>query len=1058
MRTTADAAKSPEQCLRRFRETRDPEALGALYDMTAPALFRVALAIAPEASSAENVLQETFLAVLEAPERWDDTRPVLPWLLGILRRKVGSIRRDRDRTPDPLRLVPPLAPDDPASAAATREGLARVRAAIDQLPEPYRTVALLRWRHGLDPAEIAELRRELPGTTRSLLSRALEKLRGRLSAGALALVGLPSSRGIGGVRRAVMTKAPVAASVVAGALIMKKVLAVCLLVLLVGAGTWWAAAQLFEEPGATRPGDDARAAAATTVPAETRVRVSANERRRGAPAPAAETVAAAVDEIPPPVDLDRCDRDLDLFGVVRDEAANPVAAALVRTSVHPWAAVLVASWDLRRLAEDGPATRTARDGTFALRLRRGAVVDLRVTADGFAETVRTNCLAGERVTLTLAAGASLEVSTVDEQGRPVAQVRVRASSSQQSGLFVQECEATTDVAGHVVFGGLVPGRVHVRLRHATLSPAEGQTVDVPASGSVALRVTMLPGRTISGRVTDAGSGAHVAGASVGGTAGMHRFVATDAEGRYEFPGWTGTTSVILVASAPGYCSIGTPVPLAGDLDFALCAGDRVAGRVLRADGTPLEGAYVSAAGGSAADGVVAADGRLHDHVSGRTGADGRFTLAGLQHEAPHLLVVASEGLARAFVDFDPPAEERGEVDVGDIVLREGRAIEGLAVDGDGRPLPEASVSLASADDDRDLLRRVLEAHVTAYEPRRTDDLGRFRFTDIAAGSYVLRLHTARAPSAAPTPQVSVVVPPDSDVTGVRLESAFDRDVTVRVVDDAGAPQEGCVVRVSGHLPQWNPTYLMSLTGRTGHDGRVSLRGLSAKETWFHVDAHRTRARLLGATVGPVVPAGQEIPVTLRRGPQSADAVPSDEGRAETDAPAGRRLSVVVRDSAGTPIPGLQVGVARGPGTPGITDAEGRADLAGLPAHEVTLVLARGAGWTPRRPLDVPPAPLRVVPDGQVVTMDCRSGVALRGRIFGTAFTPFGDLWLSVSSAEDDRYSVRVDSSGRFTVGVLPRVPHVVEGARDDEREPRFSLSGVVAKPEELIVTAGPEVR
>src|SRR6185369_13314035 len=126
-----DAVATPETLLRRFRETRDPAALGALFDATAPTLLRVALSIAPDAPSAENALQETFLAVLEAPERWDESRPVMPWLLGILHRQVGKIRRDGARAPDPLRLAPPLS-EDPAERAASREELARVRDAIDE--------------------------------------------------------------------------------------------------------------------------------------------------------------------------------------------------------------------------------------------------------------------------------------------------------------------------------------------------------------------------------------------------------------------------------------------------------------------------------------------------------------------------------------------------------------------------------------------------------------------------------------------------------------------------------------------------------------------------------------------------------------------------------------------------------------------------------------------------------------------------------------------------------------------------------------------------------------
>src|SRR5262249_6488319 len=141
--------------------------------------------------------------------------------------------------------------DDPSAAAISREEMERARAAIDELPEPYRAVAVLRWRHGLDPADIADVRGEPPGTTRSLLSRALEQLRDRLGGAALRLFGRPATRGLDGSRRVVMKKATaVAASgtaaTAAGAFAMKKLVAACLLVVLLAGGTWWTVAKLGE--------------------------------------------------------------------------------------------------------------------------------------------------------------------------------------------------------------------------------------------------------------------------------------------------------------------------------------------------------------------------------------------------------------------------------------------------------------------------------------------------------------------------------------------------------------------------------------------------------------------------------------------------------------------------------------------------------------------------------------------------------------------------------------------------------------------------------------------
>ncbi len=71
-------------------------AVGRLFDVTSLALFRLALTLTRDAVEAEDALQETFLAALERPEGFEEGRRVLPWLMGILRRKVGRQRRDVD--------------------------------------------------------------------------------------------------------------------------------------------------------------------------------------------------------------------------------------------------------------------------------------------------------------------------------------------------------------------------------------------------------------------------------------------------------------------------------------------------------------------------------------------------------------------------------------------------------------------------------------------------------------------------------------------------------------------------------------------------------------------------------------------------------------------------------------------------------------------------------------------------------------------------------------------------------------------------------------------------
>lgn len=227
MGTAAAGTETHEDLLRRFREERDPRALARLFDQTAPSLFRIAVSIAPDAATAEEAVQETFLALLEDPARPDLAQPLMPWLVGVLRHKVLDARRRERRVPDPLALEPRLLPADPADEVARRDSVDRVRTALGRLEEPYRTVAILRWEYGLEPGEIAHARGEPPGTVRSLLSRALGKLRQDLGGGtALAIaLGVRPPQGLAAIRAQVMRTAgvPVAGTglLVAGVIVSK---------------------------------------------------------------------------------------------------------------------------------------------------------------------------------------------------------------------------------------------------------------------------------------------------------------------------------------------------------------------------------------------------------------------------------------------------------------------------------------------------------------------------------------------------------------------------------------------------------------------------------------------------------------------------------------------------------------------------------------------------------------------------------------------------------------------------------------------------------------------
>jgi len=194
-----DPSQSAEDAFLAYRCTREPAALAKVYDHASPRLLSVAMHLTKSPATAEDVVQDTFLIALENPDRWDETKPLLPWLLGILSNRVRQVDGLSRRAIDPARLLVPDSADPQEDSEAT-ELLAQVDDAITHLPQPYRGVVLLRLRNGLSPADISIALGRNPNTVRTQLARGMEMLRkvlptsvGILLAGKLSAGTVPST-------------------------------------------------------------------------------------------------------------------------------------------------------------------------------------------------------------------------------------------------------------------------------------------------------------------------------------------------------------------------------------------------------------------------------------------------------------------------------------------------------------------------------------------------------------------------------------------------------------------------------------------------------------------------------------------------------------------------------------------------------------------------------------------------------------------------------------------------------------------------------------------------
>jgi RNA polymerase sigma-70 factor (ECF subfamily) len=175
------APERPDEDLLRLVVARDETALAALYDRHGRTAFALACRVVGDAETAEEVVQEVFLAVWRRADSYrSDRGSVRGWLLTSVRNRAIDVLRARQSRPRTTFIddLPIAAPDDPAQTALSLASGEQIRAAVAALPPDQRTAIELAYFAGLSYPEIAA-RLGIPlGTVKSRLRLALERLRG----------------------------------------------------------------------------------------------------------------------------------------------------------------------------------------------------------------------------------------------------------------------------------------------------------------------------------------------------------------------------------------------------------------------------------------------------------------------------------------------------------------------------------------------------------------------------------------------------------------------------------------------------------------------------------------------------------------------------------------------------------------------------------------------------------------------------------------------------------------------------------------------------------------
>lgn len=183
------------ELVRRCREGSDA-AYAVLVREHRPRLFTLAYRLTGDPATAEDVVQEAFLAAFKAIDKFEPKPSLAPWLntitVRIAKRAAARVRARPNASLDllanesdsPFAMALPIelhATGDPAAAAEAAELRGELGAAIERLPFNYRTAVVLRFVMGLDYAGAAQTMGVPLNTFKSHLLRGTKLLREELA-------------------------------------------------------------------------------------------------------------------------------------------------------------------------------------------------------------------------------------------------------------------------------------------------------------------------------------------------------------------------------------------------------------------------------------------------------------------------------------------------------------------------------------------------------------------------------------------------------------------------------------------------------------------------------------------------------------------------------------------------------------------------------------------------------------------------------------------------------------------------------------------------------------
>jgi RNA polymerase sigma-70 factor (ECF subfamily) len=180
-----DSGADSDEALMERVQRGDSRALDSLFEAYRPRLFGFLVRRCARPEVAEDLLQETWVRVVRARQRFDPRRRFSTWLFQIANNLCRDLHRRNEveaRGHENVRqqLEAHAGADAvPRPAPAPTAAIAKLDAQrqLARLPDQLREVLVLRYYHELSEREIAEVVGIPPGTVKSRLHHAVHTLR-----------------------------------------------------------------------------------------------------------------------------------------------------------------------------------------------------------------------------------------------------------------------------------------------------------------------------------------------------------------------------------------------------------------------------------------------------------------------------------------------------------------------------------------------------------------------------------------------------------------------------------------------------------------------------------------------------------------------------------------------------------------------------------------------------------------------------------------------------------------------------------------------------------------